>query len=159
MAKLRKNRYYHHKDYPDGGFFYRINYMDDLLSRKENYTHQFRKLRELLGTKEKERKAMQKAKAVVYDFLDMLTEDMIQNDTYFVFPRRKYGYLKIRPVRKEDMKNYPFWIQTMGEYFAMRHIINKDIIKSTGKVHLVQLSQRLRKKLDDQILIKGYRYR
>jgi hypothetical protein len=163
MAKLRKTRLWRHREYPGIEFFYKINYMDDLLSRKENYTHLFSKLRDVFGSKKemkgvKERQAVKKAKAIVYDFLDMMAHDLMHHNDYFVFPIEGFGYINIMKGRDEDMKSYPFYFETEGEFYCFRCVLSDDVIKNHGKQYLIQVSRRLRNELDDLILKKGYRY-
>lgn len=159
MPKLKKNRHYRHRDFPGVDYFYKINYLDDLLDRKRNYSHEFTSLREIFDMESgREREAIKKAKPIVNDLMLMIAHDLIENNDFFVFPAEKFGYMKIRLTRKEDGIDYPFWFETNGDYYTMRIIIDPRITDRTGKEHLVQISQKLRKRLDEKILIEGFRY-
>ena len=82
---------------PGSSIFVRQNNVEDLLGPKGNPL--FKKL----GPK-KDREARQAAKELFCTMMEMVAEDMVEENAVFVFPRQKFGFMRIGDIARDGDK-------------------------------------------------------
>jgi len=150
---MSKRKYWKNED---GGFFYKINYLDDILDISRFKKRRFKDFKELLKLRT-EREAKKKAKDVFTDFLECMSEDLIEQNDAFVLPIIKMGYLKISDTADPKRIDFRYDQTAGGKIYTPRLKLDKRITLKNKKHYRVRFNQKIRMKMF-QLIQNGHKY-
>ena len=124
--------------YREGSFYHVRNNMEDILN-VNRFKAPFKDFKEI--TKEKtERKGKQIAKDMFTDMMGMIADDLINND-YFVFPKRKFGYITITDTADPERDDYIYNISTGGSIYTPIIKLERSSLKTAKKNYKLRFNQ------------------
>lgn len=127
-------------------FFYKRYKTIDLFNKKEFPTKKRLVWMEIIPGCKREVEAMRKARDVFNVFLEMLVEDLLEGH-YFVFPLRKFGFLKITDKTDYERDDYIYDIETRGRFFKPALFLDRRVVTSHRRRYIFRFNSILRKKL------------
>lgn len=150
---MPKNKYW--KD-NESGFYYKVNYLDDILDLSRFKNRKFKDFKELLSLKT-EREAKKKAKDVFTDFLELMVDDLIESNDIFVLPIINMGYLKITNTANPERSDYRLEKTSSGKIYTPRLKLDKRITWKNKKYYKVRFNQKIRMRMFE-LITNGHKY-
>ena len=136
-------------------FHYQVYSLMDIFNMKFFPTKRFSSFKNLLGMKV-ENSACNKAKKVFTDFLDLMSNDLIEKNDKFVFPKKGFGTIFITDMADRNHPNYFYNIETDGKIYSMK-ISSYPLIRKSKKHYWISLEKPKRIKMM-KLIKSGHKY-
>ena len=133
---------------------YEVNNLDDLFNTKrfefdDYFMHMFQTKNERTGIK--------KAKDLFTEMMEMIAEDMIYNNSVFIFPYPRFGDMWVADIGNRGILNYRYNIDTDGAVYSLKIGISNRIREKSKVFHRGRFNEINQKKLNKMVQV-GHRY-
>jgi len=136
-------------------FHYQIYSLMDIFNMKLFPTYRFVSFKTILNHKV-ENTACNKAKKIFIDFLDLMSNDLIEKNDTFIFPKKGFGIMKVMNTADKNHPGYFYNIDTEGKIYSIQ-ISSYQLRTKTKKYFWCSLEKPKRIKMM-RLIKSGHKY-
>lgn len=131
-----------YRDDNETKFYYKKNYVDDILRIDYSPFKSFRSWKGLFGMK-REREAQRKAARIFKDMMNMVAAEMVHENNCFVFPKSRWGMLKVDDLTgRPNMREFSYKIEFDGITYGGVISLTNMVHKLCGKFYRFKFTRR-----------------